>query len=523
MYDRRIGKRQVAANYFPSIVSDHFVCRRIRYDRGSALLMLMLMTVLIVSLALLSLINPQAKKVELEQRTHESLSRAKEALIAYAITRYDQDPGVFVQWPCVDNGSRPEGEQAVNCGTNNANIVGKLPWKELDISPLKDSSGECLWLAISGHYKNNNTAMLLNEDSPGLLRLYASDGVTELTPNTSQGRLVAVIIAPGLALPGQNRNNDPTKECRGDYNAAAFLEAVGVADNANFDNATTPYSTDEIAQGDENSRAVINDRIITISRDEIWSAIQSRNYPNLAAGGNSLYPADIFTEFTRQLTLCMANYGRIRGGNDSRLPWTVPVNLVAPSVQRYSHQNNYEDQTNTYGGRFPYMLTDTSTALGGANTIFNASAGVGLDPCSPFRNDTIYRNLWNHWKDHIFYAVSAAFAPNAAVPAPPATPITCLPLGPGRDCLSVNGGGDYAAIVMFAGSPLPALGQFRDAPPELIDNKALTINYLEGGNDVVLDTEDGSSDYQDIAGPPGPNFNDILFCINQDLSVAECL
>jgi hypothetical protein len=494
--------------------------------------MLMLMVVLIITLALFSLVDPKSKKVQLEQRTQESLSRAKEALIAYAITYYDQEPGVFVQWPCVDDGSNPEGEQAANCHTNNANIVGKLPWKELDISPLKDSSGECLWLVISGHYKNNNSAMLLNEDSSGLLRLYASDGATELTANTPQGRLVAAIIAPGPPLAWQNRTNDPAKECRGDYNAAAYLEAVGLADNANLDNAATPYSLDEIAQGDESSQATINDRIIAISQAEIWDAVRNRNYANLAIAGNSPYPADIFTEFTRQLAQCIADFGLIHGGGDLRLPWAVPVDLGTPSSQLYSQQTNYKDESGKFGGRFPYDI-DISMANAGhpltvsPNPPFTSQAQGKLffeGRCSEFVDINppfpapipAYQNLWNHWKDHVFYAVAEARAPNSANPSQPCG------AAPNR-CLSVNGAGDYAAIIMFAGSALT--GQSREAPPD-VDNKALALNYLDdaggnhaNGNAAVLDAENGDGDYQNN---PGANFNDIFFCIDQNLNVVNC-
>jgi hypothetical protein len=52
------------------------------------------------------------------------------------------------------------------------------------------------------------------------------------------------------------------------------------------------------------------------------------------------------------------------------------------------------------------------------------------------------------------------------------------------------------------------------------------MNYLDdaggdhaNGNAMVLDTENGDGNYQNI---PGPNFNDILFCIDQNLNVVNC-
>src|SRR5690606_5529784 len=144
---------------------------------------------------LVNIVDPQTRSRRLEQRTLESLSRAKEALIAYAVTAYDRAPGVFAVLPCPDNGisvvNSREGVQGPACGTNNANVIGRLPWKTLGTGPIRDGSGECLWYAVSGHYKTNNNAPLLNEDSPGLLLLYEADGTTLITPDTPEERPVA--------------------------------------------------------------------------------------------------------------------------------------------------------------------------------------------------------------------------------------------------------------------------------------------------------------------------------------------
>ena len=84
---------------------------------GAALLMLMLVIVLITTIGLFNVIDPNIKKNYLDQRTEESLTEAKEALIAYVVSTYDlanppdNSTGILVRFPCPDTGL-PEGQQA---------------------------------------------------------------------------------------------------------------------------------------------------------------------------------------------------------------------------------------------------------------------------------------------------------------------------------------------------------------------------------------------------------------------------
>jgi hypothetical protein len=97
----------------------------------------------------------------------------------------------FPQQPCNDPNER----------------VGRLPWKTLGLPDLRDAAGERLWYAISDSLRDQG---VVNSNSAGQLAVY--DGVSGAALASS---VVAVIIAPGTELAGQNRsvsgvgNRDP--------------------------------------------------------------------------------------------------------------------------------------------------------------------------------------------------------------------------------------------------------------------------------------------------------------------------
>ena len=88
------------------------------------------------------------------------------------------------------------------------------------------------------------------------------------------------------------------------------------------------------------------------------------------------------------------------------------------------------------------------------------------------------------------------------------------------DCLTVNGSGSYAAIVVFAGPRLESLGQIRNAPPTDTDTRDRVENYLDGANTALVPAATGVLDF--VSQPASNTFNDRLFCIDETLNVAEC-
>lgn len=509
--------------------------------------MLALVLLLIATAALISIIDPEAKQNKLEQITERNLTLAKEALLAHAIAINDRvttagpinpNKGVVARLPCPDNGGpNPPGEQEPGCGAGYAAALGKLPWITLGIDAPRDASNECLWYAVSGYNKTQpgTVPMIINEDSPGQFLLYASDGNTLVAPipDVPDNRIVAAVFAPGTALAGQTRNPNPNIPCDGDYNAADYLESAGIASNKALSGLS--YATERILQGDKNSDDVVNDRVITITKSELWNAVLNRRYVN-PDPASPVLPAtptitfhEMLWQFTYELAQCVANYGLndhapVVNANDRRLPWAVRVNSVAGANWFYADDNYYADSVNTMGGRFPFTIAATELSAGytsTGNSIFvegRCTAFVDLTgpPYNLPQHPTypLYSNLWTHWKDHMFYAVSSAFAPSTPEPAlPPAAPVNCA-----GNCLTVGGGGAYAAIVIFSGSPVTPL-QSRRAPPGP-DDKQFTNNYLQPINTAAIDSANGTNNFNYSTGSIS---DDLLVCIKADMSIdSDC-
>ena len=81
-------------------------------------------------------------------------------------------------------------------------------------------------------------------------------------------------------------------------------------------------------------------------------------------------------------------------------------------------------------------------------------------------------------------------------------------------CLSSNGSGSYAAIVMFAGARLAS--QHRQTSAD----RTQIANYLEDRNSASHPNAGGNADYR--SGPASAGFNDKLYCIDIGLGVAPC-
>ena len=74
--------------------------------------------------------------------------------------------------------------------------------------------------------------------------------------------------------------------------------------------------------------------------------------------------------------------------------------------------------------------------------------------------------------------------------------------------------------MIFSNRRLEDLGQVRDAPPTDTDTKNDVANYLEASNAVNVSGAGSSVDY--TSGDVTDSFNDILYCIDQELVVTEC-
>jgi type II secretory pathway pseudopilin PulG len=454
-------------------------------QRGVALLVILIIAGVLGVVFVTTVVGGTRDDTERDRITQAALARAKEALIAYAVTYIDEHPDDVPGFlPCPDQGTPASVREGAANGTCGAaytgavagdNALGRLPWYTLNIEPLRDGYGECLWYAVSSTYKNSPEPAMLNWDSEGRFRIMGPDGTTVIAGATNPELVVAVVVAPGPAFGGQVRGTDATAapNCGGNYTAANYLDTgPGAINNA----APAVSGMATFVQGARTN--TFNDRMVFITVRDIWDAVARRT--DMMAR---------FTQLTRQVAVCIASYPTSGGSTDRRMPWAVSL-----SQSGYTLNSQYADTYNLEFGRTPYSATtsDSYTGFSSGNPSPNdhvmlerTSAVGGNGRCSTWnaRDD----NWWQHWRDHLFYAVSSRFEPNDS---------------PGNNCssncLRVNSSSYvYAGIVMFAG---------RGATM-----RTTTAQKGNAGNYLYSENTDGDDEYQT---PVGTGMYGNAYCIN---------
>jgi len=501
-------------------------------QRGVALLALLALVSVVVIFAYVTGLNRSASSMAQERtlRTATALAQAKEALIAYAVTyndTHDSSPNFYVPGylPCPDLGpaTNVEGTAAGSCGSSLVSAMGRLPWKTLRLDALRDGSDECLWYAVSGTYKNNpngvsgstTTSNMMNWDTNGQFDVLDANGSTYLAGGSTalaDTRAVAVIFAPGAPISGQNRAPvTGTSTCGGNFNAtppaAAYLETANGINNSTL---VTPSSPANVADTSSfiagTTSDTFNDRLVYITRAEIWSAVKKRSDFNKH-----------LRALTRRAAECTAMYGQnnqvyqgwplfswVLNASDERLPWAEDVSLSTTSVPRYAVNAQYNDVSGRLAGRLAFRVDTARNDTD--NAISNSISDYGTNGAYLFTNGSYCayapeEKIWyDNWKDQLFYAVANRYNPSAS------SSTWC------GTCLRINGGGSYAAVVIFAGEKLS--GQSRNTA----SNKGSIANYLEGRNSSNYPNSGGNGNYQ-VAAASG-TFNDIVYAIDANLAVS---
>ena len=194
--------------------------------------------VLISAAAFFSGVDGVNIRLEREKQNIEILSEAKAALIGYALQN-PLKPGTL---PCTDSDNDGSVNKTLDDDSCVANI-GRLPWKDLGLSMLKDKDGECLWYALSPVFRNTMTAATraanpLNITTSGTITLVDDTD----NPLAGINPVIAVLIAPGAAIAEQSRSTGATTNCPGDSNAANYLDTKGGVNNATGNVATNDYT-----------------------------------------------------------------------------------------------------------------------------------------------------------------------------------------------------------------------------------------------------------------------------------------
>ncbi len=203
--------------------------------------------------------------------TRSALTEAQVALAGYAATYRDRQNAIYPDSPPNDAygylplpdlgsstnanaGCTGEGCEA-NRSTSAAGktFVGRLPWRSLNLPPLKDSDGECLWYIVSGSHQSSQKQTPMNWDTLAQIDIVVADNTERLRSlvTTVHDRPLAVVFSPGRVLSdrGQDRSRSGTdivEQCGGNYNPANYLDptlAAALSDSTgNLTTASTPFT-----------------------------------------------------------------------------------------------------------------------------------------------------------------------------------------------------------------------------------------------------------------------------------------
>lgn len=238
------------------------------------LIIMLVIMVMGAATILVSSLSRSVLQIERDQKTADALAQAKDALIGYAATYRDTHPSsgpvydkMFGYLPCpaIDGNG-----VAGNCGATDVTLIGLLPWKTLGLPPLRDSSGECLWYAVSGRFKNTPKTAVLNWDTAGQLIVDDAGGALLATG------VAVVIFSPQGVIGNQNRTPAATTECNGNTTVASYLDGsdpiyAGTAPAAGANTTLTVATAASLASSTN------NDRALWITPTEIFGRIKRRS------------------------------------------------------------------------------------------------------------------------------------------------------------------------------------------------------------------------------------------------------
>jgi len=232
-------------------------------QRGALLLGLLL--VLMLAFAAAWLHRPWQAILATRASAHNSnvLDTAKRALLAWASLHCTQ-AGANLDNVVAGELPRPDTDAPGSSGAGTQNVVGaprlgRLPWRTLDLPPLRDASGELLWYAIRTEYGDNS------DDPPTpCLSLTVYDAAGQQLDAAPSRCVIALVFAPGAALAGQDRSNPLA--------GSAYLDATTVGATA-VDNAALngPYVLGPVGNG-----SVVNDQVRAITWQELRLPSQPR-------------------------------------------------------------------------------------------------------------------------------------------------------------------------------------------------------------------------------------------------------
>ncbi len=364
-------------------------------QRGAVLLMFAVMLVLGVTTLLVSGLYQAGLQRNTATRNPSLLGEARSALIGYAMTFADYNPGQLSGLlPCPDMDG--DGLEDRPCGVDGESAIGHLPWQTLGLSVPRDGSGACLWYAVAGPYKANPNAVVSSE-SNGLFQIVDQTDSVRIGA-TQETQALAVVIAPGAPVLNQNRSV-----------RANFATTCGSRIAA--DGANQPHNYLETRNGVDNARGTHAGAAPGAAGSEALPTllpsvfVYSGRFPQAGEltfndGLAWITPADFAPVYrlveqsvAQRLRACLNSYG---AGNGGHYPWAAPLNGTAAPT--------YSDASGERFGRIAQDLTRTGND--------------GLTPAWPIdpldATQTCFGwGWWSAWREQVFYAVAKDSVPLA--------------------------------------------------------------------------------------------------------------
>jgi len=454
-----------------------------RQQRGALLILLVIALGVLAVTLFVGMLSSSAIQNERDKKTAAALAEAKAALIGFAVgvdlTTTSQRPGDL---PCPDLNN--DGVAETSCGNANGSTgqnlrIGRLPWKTLGLTDLRDGDGERLWYAVSNNFKNNSRTTCTSQGQPGCLN---SDSKGTITIRDSNGQIiydgsastgaVAVVISPGAVLQRQGAANiqdrgctigtncDTTEKCTTSpasltpkCNPVNYLDIGNGEDNADFvdGDPNNGFINGIIRDPIDKEKIIVNDKLITISYADIMPLLEKR--------------------VAKEIYHCLTDYAQ-EPQNNSRYPWAASLVASANSTPDYS------DVSGELFGRIPESLAHTMTDSNGImNDVWTPSCNIKTNTGS----------WWFNWRELVFYGLADAYKPTFPMVTPACG--SCLQVAPFSTA-------DKQFVAIVAGKILGT--QQRTTSVQRSDQ----ANYLEGTNASM------SNSY--LQQKPTPNFNDLV-------------
>lgn len=264
-------------------------------------------------------------KTSRSESTSAALAKAKEALLAYAITGDAAGrPGEFPCPTSVATNLATYGTSATGCATIS---LGRLPWKTLGIQEIFDGDGEPLWYVVSPKFRPPfSAARIINSDTVGDLTVYGATGSAVL-----ESRAVVIIFSAGAPIASQNRTTavslcaTTSTSIAGNICAANYLESSSGRNNAT--NAG-PYIADR-------QSATFNDQLVYITTADFIPKIEERVVTILKRTLDDYYLTNLYYPYASNYpdSTLAAGLNCANGKYSGRLPSDIAPPPVPPELQ----------------------------------------------------------------------------------------------------------------------------------------------------------------------------------------------